>query len=121
MNENTQQNNTNNNNSNKGIDKSNLIAYRLPANIIPVYEDIAKQVYQAGFIKRPDITALAKYGLNYFASAWVYQQQMQTRIKAEAYGSTSPMGKQTIQQAQQQQGQQQEQQSQQQQGEGQGE
>jgi hypothetical protein len=54
MNENPQQNNTNNNSKGGSIDKSNLVAFRLPANIIPTYEDIAKQVYPAGFIKRLD-------------------------------------------------------------------
>jgi hypothetical protein len=54
------------NDNNKPIEKSNLVAFRLPANAIPVYEDIAKQVYQVSYIKRPDITALAKYALNWF-------------------------------------------------------
>jgi hypothetical protein len=59
------------------------VTYQLPVNIIPVYEDISKQAYQVGYIRRPDITALAKYALNWFASAWVQQQQMLARQQAE--------------------------------------
>ena len=91
----------------------------MPANVIPIYEDIAKQLHAQGHIKRPDITALAKFSLNWFASSYIHTQQLMTQQAAAMVGERSPVagpGGYAQSQNQQQQPQQQQGQGQQQNG-----
>ena len=59
------------NNKQQDTKDSKIVAYRLPARVYPLYEEIAKQLYHIGYIPRPDVTAFAKFSLNYMAELWV--------------------------------------------------
>jgi hypothetical protein len=73
----------NNNSTTQNRDKdSKIVAYRLPAKVYPLYEEIAKQLHHIGYIPRPDVTAFAKFSLNYIAELWV-QEQSQTSQNAK--------------------------------------
>ena len=84
------------NNDHKEKDKNNLVAYRVPPNVLPIYQDIAKALYVQGTIKRPDITSLSKLSLNWFASAYIQQQQQAlARQHAEMVGARSAVASST--------------------------
>ena len=67
-------NNSTTQTQNKDKDKdSKIVAYRMPAKVYPLYEEIAKQLHHIGYIPRPDVTAFAKFSLNYMAELGTFQ------------------------------------------------
>lgn len=52
------------------------VDYRLSRKVLPVFQDIAKQVYEAGLIREPNINALGRFALTFFGDLWLKQQQL---------------------------------------------
>ena len=71
---------------------SKIVAYRLPAKVYPLYEEIAKQLHHIGYIPRPDVTAFAKFSLNYMAELWVQEQAKLAKMQKEQVGERSAVG-----------------------------
>jgi hypothetical protein len=87
-------NNSISGNNNNNRQDSKITAYRLSAKVYPLYNEIAKHLHQIGYSQRPDITALAKFSLNYMAELWVGARASQTSQNAKGTGSErSPVGK----------------------------
>ena len=54
--------------------KNNIIAFRLPPKVKPIYEDLAIQAKQAGLIRDSGLNTLAKFSMSFFAEIWLQQQ-----------------------------------------------
>jgi hypothetical protein len=55
-----------------------LIAWRLNRKLIPMFNDLAQQAYDAHLIKEPKLTALAKFS-KFFAEMWLQQKIAHSR------------------------------------------
>jgi hypothetical protein len=61
----------------------NVIAWRLNPKLVPTFEDLAQQAFQAHLIPRPNIITLAKFSLNFFAEMWLQQKIAHSRHREQ--------------------------------------
>jgi hypothetical protein len=67
-------------------DKRKVVAFRIGEKVIPTFEDLAIQAKQAGLIREANLSALAKFSLNFFAEIWLQQQANAKRMQQQQYG-----------------------------------
>ena len=67
---------------NKKNKHQHVIGYRLSPKIVPMFEEIALQAFEAHLIHEPKLTELAKFSLSYFAEVWLRHRQAQAEQKA---------------------------------------
>jgi hypothetical protein len=58
---------------------SKVVAWRIKTALMPMFQDLANQAYEAHLIRQPKLTALAKFSLKFFAEMWLQQKAAQAR------------------------------------------
>jgi hypothetical protein len=69
------------------LDKRKVVAFRIGEKVIPTFEDLAIQAKQAGLIREANLSALAKFSMNFFAEIWLQQQANIKRMEHQQYGN----------------------------------
>jgi hypothetical protein len=67
----------------KKKDNRNVIAYRLSPKLVPMFEELAKEAFDAKLIPRPTILALSRFSLRFFAEIWIQQKAARARYEQE--------------------------------------